>query len=151
GTTATPTLATAGIAINVVPATASVQVDVRARTVAEQERVDASMQRLQPKTPGARIVVSGGPDRPPLEERHARPLFERARALASAAGIGELEAVEVGGGSDGNITAALGTPTLDGLGAVGGGAHAVDEHIVLSAMQPRTNLVRLLLHDLLQR
>lgn len=150
GTTVTPTVASAGIAINVVPPVAALHVDVRARTIAEQERVDTAMHALHPVSPDARLVVTGGPDRPPLEEQRARELYNRASAVAVRLGMGDLHAVEVGGGSDGNLTAAIGTSTLDGLGAVGGGAHADDEHIVVSEIPARTALLHALIQDLLR-
>lgn len=150
GTTVTPTLASAGIAVNVVPPVAALDIDVRAASIAEQVRVDAAIHELRASVPGGKLTIKGGPDRPPLEEERARRLFERTRKVAQRIGLGELRGVQVGGGSDGNLTAALGTPTLDGLGAVGGGAHAVDEHIVVSAMPARTALVHELLVDLLR-
>lgn len=149
GTTVTPTVAAAGIATNVVPPSAHADIDVRTWTVAEQTRVDEGMRALNSYDPGASLTVAGGPDRPPLEEVRSRALFKRALALAPALGIPDLQGVRVGGGSDGNLTAAVGTPTLDGLGAVGGGAHATDEHIIVSQMPVRAALVAALLRDLL--
>ncbi len=149
GTTVTPTVAGAGTTTNTVPASAFLQVDVRALTRAEQDRVHRAMQALRPTLPGAVISVSGEPNRPPMEPTSGAALFERARRLALRGGIGELEATTVGGGSDGNFTAGIGVPTLDGLGAVGGGAHADDEHIVLSHVVPRTALLAALIEDLL--
>ena len=148
GTSVVPTRAEAGIAGNVVPPSAWVDIDSRAETIAEQERVDAAMHAL--RSHGAAVVeVTGGPDRPPLERERAAELLERAREVAPRAGIRELQAVGVGGASDGNITAAVGARTLDGLGSVGAGAHAPDEHILVSHLPVRTELLRLLLEDLL--
>ena len=76
-------------------------------------------------------------------------LFAAARRLGEALGLGPLEGVAVGGGSDGNFTAAIGTPTLDGLGAVGAGAHADDEHVIVSAMPERARLAAALVAELL--
>ena len=149
GTTVTPTVLQGGTATNVVPAEASVQVDVRAATAAEQERVDAALHRLQASVAGVTLEVRGGPNRPPLPTTSSAPLFARARRLAAGLGLAPLDAVEVGGGSDGNFTAAIGVPTLDGLGAVGGGAHAEGEHVVLAAMPERVALLAGLVTDLL--
>ncbi len=149
GTTVTPTVAGAGTTTNTVPASAFLQVDVRARTRAEQDRVHGAMQALRPTLPGAVITVTGEPNRPPMEPTSGAALFDRARRLARRDGIGVLEATTVGGGSDGNFTAGIGVPTLDGLGAVGGGAHADDEHILMSHLVPRTALLAALLEDIL--
>ncbi|MHB8507262.1 MAG: M20/M25/M40 family metallo-hydrolase [Candidatus Dormibacteria bacterium] len=149
GTTVTPTMLHAGIAGNVVPPEATLEVDVRALTVAEQHRVHAGMTTLVPVLLGALIAVSGGPDRPAMESTSSADLFRLATQLAPRAGIADLRGVTVGGGSDGNLTAAVGTATLDGLGAVGRGAHAPDERVVLAEMTARAELVRLLVADLL--
>jgi glutamate carboxypeptidase len=149
GTTITPTMAASGIATNMVPPSASAEIDVRALTVIEQTRVDEAMRALRPSIGGARLSVEGGPNRPPLEAALTAALFARASILAAANGLGTLSAATAGGGSDGNLTAALGTPTLDGLGAVGDGAHAEHEHVLVSQMAPRAALVALLVRDLL--
>jgi glutamate carboxypeptidase len=141
GTTVTPTLSSAGTTGNTVPAKAEVYVDVRAVTIAEQDRVDQEMKQLSPFVEGASITVRGGPNRPPLQNTASAELMELAQNVASEIGIGPLEGAEVGGGSDGNLTAALGIKTLDGLGAVGGGAHALSEHVQVSAMSERAALV----------
>lgn len=151
GTTVTPTAARAGTTTNTVPAEGSFSVDVRVRTLAEQDRVDAAMRALVPVQPGAVVEVSGGPNRPPFEESSAAALFARARALAAELGLPELTEAGVGGASDGNFTAGVGTPTLDGLGAVGGGAHAAHEHVLLAAVPGRTALLARLVEDLLAR
>jgi glutamate carboxypeptidase len=148
GTSVTPSLVTGGTATNTVPARASVDVDVRAATQEEQERVDREIRTLAPVTRGARLVVEGGIDRPPLPSSASAELFRRARRIATDLGFADLAGAEVGGGSDGNFTAALGTPTLDGLGAVGGGAHAEGEWIAVDEMAPRAALVARLVDDL---
>lgn len=148
GTSVTPTVLRAGATTNTVPAAGALAVDARARTVAEQERVDQAIRALTPTIPGARIEILGGPNRPPFERAAAMELFERAAALAARLGQAPLEAVAVGGGSDGNFTAGIGTPTLDGLGAVGGGAHADDEHVIAAELAPRTRLLAELISDL---
>lgn len=114
GTTVTPTIGSAGTQSNGVPAEATVVVDVRVETVAEKDRVEAGFEGLAPHLEGARIEVRGGVGRPPVPESAAMERFAIASRLSSAA-----EGMAVGGGSDGNFTAALGVPTLDGLGASG--------------------------------
>jgi glutamate carboxypeptidase len=150
GTTVTPTLATAGSAQNTVPATASLAIDVRAATVAEQERVDRALRDLRSST-GATLRVEGGINRPPLEEHAASGLFGLAQRAASRCGLPPLSRARVGGGSDGNFTAALGVPTLDGLGAVGAGAHAEGEYVLTTAMPQRAALLAALIVELSRR
>jgi glutamate carboxypeptidase len=149
GTTVTPTVLTAGTTTNTVPAAGEFAVDVRARDVAEQLRVDRALRALRPVLPGARLSVSGGPNRPPLSADASADLYARTVRLAAALGQGPPGRAAVGGGSDGNFTAGLGVPTLDGLGAVGGGAHADDEHVVVGALPARVALVAALVEDLL--
>lgn len=151
GTTVTPTVAAAGTTTNTVPDAAWVHIDARAASVAEQERVDRAMRSLDPVLSGAELVVEGGPNRPPLPEEASAGLVAAAQRLAASVGVDGLRAVAVGGGSDGNFTAGVGTPTLDGLGAVGGGAHARDEWTDLSAMAPRAALVAALVRELLEQ
>ncbi|MEV7543354.1 M20 family metallopeptidase [Streptomyces sp. NPDC089915] len=145
GTTVTPTVAAAGTLENVVPAEATVVVDVRVETAEERERVEAAFAALAPHLPGARITVAGSITRPPMPESAAAGLFAVAQRLLPG-----IEARAVGGGSDGNFTAALGVPTLDGLGAVGGGAHADHEYVVIEAMAERAQLVADLVASLQQ-
>ena len=149
GTTVTPTVMRAGTTTNTVPAEGSFAVDVRVRTLDEQDRVDAALRALRTVVPGASLEVTGGPNRPPLEATASAALFERARLLAQRLGQPEPTEAAVGGGSDGNLTAGVGTPTLDGLGAVGGGAHGADEHVLLDALPGRTALLAALVADLL--
>jgi glutamate carboxypeptidase len=136
GTTVTPTMVTAGTAGNVVPADAMLTVDVRVESAAEKARIDVAFAALRPHLEGAGISVRGGVHRPPMPESAAAALF----ALATRIRPG-LEGRAVGGGSDGNFTGALGVPTLDGLGAVGGGAHADTEHVLVDTMADRAMLV----------
>jgi glutamate carboxypeptidase len=136
GTTVTPTVASAGTQSNVVPAEATVVVDVRVETAAEKDRIEAAFAALKPHVEGAGIEVRGAVGRPPMPESASAELFAIARRLLPG-----VEAVAVGGGSDGNFTAALGVPTLDGLGAVGGGAHADHEYLLVESMAERANLV----------
>ena len=149
GTTVTPTVATAGTTTNTVPAAAVLKIDVRTRTLAEQDRVHQAMLALTPTLPGAKLTVLGGPNRPPMEVSSGAALFDRALELARRDGLGELTQTSVGGASDGNFTAGMGVPTLDGLGAVGGSAHADDEHILVSEVLPRTALLTALIEDVL--
>ena len=149
GTTVTPTLLTSGTAANTVPAAGEVAVDVRARDAAEQGRVDAAMRALRPVLPGARLEVLGGPNRPPMAESASAVLFARAVAVAARLGLPAPTGAAVGGGSDGNFTADIGTPTLDGLGAIGGGAHADDEHVLVDALPARAALIAALIADVL--
>ena len=97
---------------------------------------------------GARIEVLGGLNRPPMPDGSAADLFPLAVAAAREVGIGEVQGVAVGGGSDGNFTAAIGIPTLDGMGAVGGGAHADHEWVEVDTMVPRARMVTALLQRL---
>lgn len=150
GTTVTPTNGSIGTTPNTVPARASVTVDVRARTIAEQQRVDAAIRQLRPTLPDAELRITGGINRPPLDLAASSALFERAARLSHDADIADLAVCAVGGGSDGNFTAGLGVPTLDGLGAVGGGAHADDEHVLVDHIPHRTALVALLVRDVLE-
>ena len=148
GTTVTPTMATAGTATNVVPATARVEVDVRVWTAEEAERVERSLRGLRPTVEGTSVRVEGGMNRPPLDERLALPLVARAEAAAARLGLGPLGAVAVGGGSDGNFTGAIGTPTLDGLGAVGDHAHGEGEWTFVPALAERAALLAELIEEL---
>ncbi len=145
GTTVTPTLMSAGTTANTVPASASLTVDVRAWTSAEQQRVDASFRSWQPGY-GAGLEIGGGIDRPALEPESSAALFVQARAAAKTLDLPALEGRAVGGASDGNITAAAGHPTLDGLGAVGDGAHADHEWVSVPALAERAALLASLLN-----
>ncbi len=141
GTTVTPTLAAAGTAANVVPAQAHVEIDVRVAEPAEADRVDRELRALVTTVPGTTLTVGGGANRPPLPVGASAALFTVAQEVAGSLGTGSLDGVVVGGGSDGNFTAAVGCPTLDGLGAVGAGAHAEGEHVRIGAMPERAALV----------
>ncbi len=150
GTTVTPTVGTAGSAANVVPARATIKVDVRVATIDEQQRVAGAMRALVAHTSGTTVRVDGDENRPPMEEASAAGLFARAEAIAAGLGIAGLRGVAVGGGSDGNFTAAAGCPTLDGLGGVGAGAHAEGEYVQISEMAPRAALLGGLVEELLR-
>ncbi|MEY2995524.1 MAG: hypothetical protein RLZZ39_349, partial [Actinomycetota bacterium] len=147
----TPTVSSSGTADNVVPAEARVLVDCRVAEIPEGHRVEKLFGELTPVLPGASIEVKGGINRPPMPESTSVELLPLAQAAARDAGLGEVAGVGVGGGSDGNFTAAAGVPTLDGMGAVGGGAHADHEWIDVEAMPARALLVTNLLTRLLIR
>ncbi|MGB0469624.1 MAG: M20 family metallopeptidase [Ilumatobacteraceae bacterium] len=135
-TTVTPTVAHAGTADNVVPAETRIRVDVRVTSAEEAQRIEAAFADLAPVNPEATIEVNGRVGRPPMPESASAELMPLALAHdASVVGVA------VGGGSDGNFTAARGVPTLDGLGAVGGGAHADHEYVEVETMPGRADLL----------
>ena len=126
---------------NVVADEARAVVDVRAPTREGTERVETALRGLQPGRPGTRLMIRGGFDRPPMERTPAvARLFGLAATVAAELGDALREG-SAGGGSDGNFTAALGVPTLDGLGAIGDGAHAAHEHIDVDTLPLRVALV----------
>jgi glutamate carboxypeptidase len=135
-----------GTRANVVAEEARAVIDVRVPTTADGDRVDAAIRALQPSRPGTRLTVKGGFERPPLERTAGvARLFDLARDVARQLGR-DLTEGATGGGSDGNFTAALGVPTLDGLGAIGDGAHAHHEHVIVSELPWRAALVAALLN-----
>jgi len=141
GVTVSVGLVEGGSALNVVPACASAKVDVRFWTPEDGENLIAAIRGLTPVTAGAKIEVSGGINRPPMPRSEKNiALYEHARALAAELGF-ELKDEVVGGGSDGNFIAAMGVPTLDGLGVDGAGAHAEHEHIVIDDIPRRAALL----------
>ncbi|MDR3619493.1 MAG: M20 family metallopeptidase [Paludisphaera borealis] len=148
GTTLNVGLIQGGTTPNVVPAHASAEIDVRAVTRAGAEKVERALSALVAVTPGTRLSVTGGFNRPPMERTEAvAALFEQARRVGRGLGL-KLTEGSTGGGSDGNFTAALGVPTLDGLGVEGGGAHADDEHIVIDSFSARASLLADLILEL---
>ena len=129
---------------NVIAPDAGCEIDLRVQTVADGDRMEAAILALQPFDPRCRVVVEGGMNRPPMQETPAiLALYDRARAL-----IGPIGKQHRGGASDGNFTAALGVPTLDGLGCPGAGAHADHEHILWRDLAPRAALLAGLLETL---
>ena len=141
GVTVTAGVISGGTRANVIPDEARAIVDARADTIDDARRVERAMKALQPQIHGARLEVTGGFDRPPLERSAAVvKLFELARGVAAEIGV-KLEEGAAGGGSDGNFTAALGIPTLDGFGAIGDGAHALHEHVEIDALVPRAAVI----------
>ena len=147
GISVIPTVAQGGSRNNVIPAAARVEIDLRASRSADMRVVERELHALRPILPGAQIKVRGGFSRPPLERRASASLFARARQIAKSMGM-ELQETASGGGSDGNFTAALGIPTLDGLGAVGEGAHSLSENVVIRALPERAALIAALLAEL---
>jgi glutamate carboxypeptidase len=141
GTTVTPTVAASGTATNSVPAAAVLHVDSRATTAAEQQRVDAEVRGLVPLLEGSRLRIEGGVNRPPLDAVWSEGLMALAVTVAAELGLPAPRGVAVGGASDGNYTAGIGVPTLDGLGAEGDGAHAEHEHVLVAAMPDRAALL----------
>jgi len=140
-TTVTPTMAAAGTTRNTVPDHAHVMVDVRAPDSAAQEHLDGALRHLVAGTAQLPFEITGGVNRPPLEETHAREPLRLARTAFTRLGLPWPGSARVGGVSDGNLCAATGTPTLDGLGAVGGGAHAEHEWADVARIPERAALV----------
>ena len=141
GTTVTPTVAQAGTTDNTVPAEARILVDARVVVPEEKARVESLMSSLTPLLPEASIEVSGSLHRPPMHVSMAQELFDVAVRAAHDIDGSALAGVSVGGGSDGNFTAAIGVRTLDGLGAVGGGAHGPGEHVEVATIAFRIALL----------
>jgi len=150
GTTVVPTLLRSGNSVNTVPDLAVLEIDARSFSQAELERVDKEIKALPATIKGARIEVSGGLNRPPLQPSSTKSLYERVERVAKELGMAPLGCAEVGGASDGNFAAAAGAQVLDGLGAVGGGAHAPNEWISLRSIEERSALLHALIEDLLK-
>ena len=137
-----------GTGTNVVPAECTAEVDVRVPTPELGLEICATIEALGSFDPEVEVQISGGMNRPPYEkDAGIEALYQHAKHLAEEIGF-ELEDMKTGGGSDGNFTAALGIPTLDGLGVDGHGAHQLDEHMYYSSMVPRTQLLLRLLETL---
>jgi len=149
GTTVVPTLLHSGNTTNTVPDLAVLDVDVRSFSHAELERVDAAINEFHPVNPNARLEITGGLNRPPLQPTSTQYLYERAEKVAAVLGMKPLGSAHVGGASDGNFAAAAGAQVLDGLGAVGGGAHAPNEWVSISSMQERSDFLHAFIKDLL--
>jgi len=149
GTTVVPTLLQSGTTTNTVPDSAILDIDARSFSQAELERVDREIRKLQPANPAAKLEITGGLNRPPLQPSSTKALYERAEKVAAAIGMKPLGSAEVGGASDGNFAAAAGAQVLDGLGAVGGGAHAATEWVSVSALQERSDFLHAFIKDLL--
>jgi len=143
--TVNPGVIGGGTRANVVAAEAWVQIDLRIARKQDVARMDRAMHALKPFDKACKLAVKGGINRPPMERTPgAAALFRRARAFAAQLGT-QLEEASTGGGSDGNFTSALGIPTLDGMGAVGAGAHAPHEHLIRKHLAPRTAILAAML------
>ncbi len=142
------TMAEGGTRDNVIPEFAKATIDFRFRTVEEGHRVEDALHALKPRHPEIRLEVTGGINRPPMiKGEGGQQLFDQAREIGAELGL-DLEEGETGGGSDGSYSAALGVPTLDGLGVDGDGAHALHEHIELEALPARAALLARLVEKL---
>lgn len=148
GTTAVPTVLHSGTTTNTVPAFATLDVDVRSFTKSELERIDNAIRSL--KSDVAKVEVTGGINRPPLEESSTSELHAKFEKVAASLGFPEIGKASVGGASDGNLAAAAGAKVLDGLGAVGHGAHAPTEFINVSYLEPRIKLTNAFIVELLK-
>ena len=149
GVTTTVGTISGGTAQNVIPQHCRFSVDLRVATAQDGEEFARRILALAPVGPDIRVTVTGGMNRPPYERTDANAaLYERARALADGLGFALGEVPRTGGGSDGNFTAALGVPTLDGLGIDGDGAHTLAEYALVSSIAPRADLMAGLLRTL---
>jgi glutamate carboxypeptidase len=149
GTTVVPTTLRAGNTTNTVPDLAVLDIDIRSYSMADLQRVDAAIKGLKPVNAATRYEITGGFNRPPLETRSTMALYERAEKVAKELGMPPLGHASVGGASDGNFAAAAGAQVLDGLGAVGDGAHAAHEWVDISTLEDRSKLLNALIKDLL--
>ena len=148
GTTAVPTVMQSGTTTNTVPALAKLDIDVRSFTMAELNRIDKSIKGLSSQV--AKVEVTGGINRPPLEISSTKELYEKLEKVAKDLGLAPIGHVSVGGASDGNLAAAAGAKVLDGLGAVGMGAHAPGESIKISTIEERIKLTASFINELLK-
>jgi glutamate carboxypeptidase len=139
----------AGNTTNTVPDLAVLDIDIRSYSMDDLKRVDSAIKNLRAVNPDARYEITGGFNRPPLETSSTMALYERAEKVAKELGMPPLGHASVGGASDGNFAAAAGAQVLDGLGAIGGGAHAVHEWVDISTLEIRSALLNALIKDLL--
>ena len=150
GTTVVPTVMHAGTTTNTVPALATLDIDIRSYSAAELIRVDTAIKKLSAAHPQAKLEVTGGINRPPLETSATLELYEILEKVASEIGMDPVGHASVGGASDGNFAAAAGARVLDGLGAVGDGAHAPHEQILLSSIPSRVKLLTAFIKELIR-
>ena len=148
GTTAVPTVMQSGTTTNTVPALAKLDIDVRSFTIAELNRIDKSIRALSSDV--AKVEVTGGINRPPLETSSSMELYEKLEKVAKDLGLAPIGHASVGGASDGNLAAAAGAKVLDGLGAIGMGAHAPSESIKISTIDERIKLTTAFINELLK-
>ncbi len=147
GTSVSPTVISGGHATNVIPDQAQAYVDVRFLTQAESDRIDAAMAELYPVLPGATLEITGGDHRPPLERNdQMRAVYAQAKRIGTELGL-TIDEAGSGGGSDGNFTASVGTPTLDGMGPTGEGLHAAHENVLISSVPDKVALVAAMLRE----
>ncbi len=146
GVTINAGLIEGGTRTNVIPERARAVLDLRALRIADMQRLEQRLRALRPTLPSARLEIHGGFNRAPLERKMSAALFARAKSLGAKMNL-SLDECTVGGGSDGNLTAACGVLTLDGLGAVGDGAHSSHEHIIVKTMPARAALLAALLQS----
>jgi len=138
-----------GAWVNCVPTHCRAECLAMAKTQADLDALVARLGALRPSTPDVRFTITPTLTRPVWEpDAKGRALHARAEAIARAIGIGALPASSAGGGSDGNFTGAMGVPTLDGLGVLGGGIHTLEEHLLVSSLVPRARLLAGLLMTL---
>ena len=149
GTTVVPTMLRSGNTTNTVPDLAILDIDVRSFSLLELNRVDAAIRDLKAVNALTRYEITGGFNRPPLETTSTMALYERAERVAKALGMPPLGHASVGGASDGNFAAAAGAQVLDGLGAIGDGAHAAHEWVDITTLQSRSALLHALVKDIL--
>ena len=149
GTTVVPTMLRAGNTTNTVPDLAVLDIDIRSYSMDDLKRVDAAIRNLKAVNADARYEITGGINRPPLETSSTMALYERAERVAKELGMPHLGHASVGGASDGNFAAAAGAQVLDGLGAIGDGAHAAHEWVDISTLEIRSKLLNALIKDLL--
>jgi glutamate carboxypeptidase len=149
GTTVVPTTLHAGNTTNTVPDLAVLDIDIRSFSMNDLQRVDDALKSLKPVNAATRYEITGGFNRPPLETTSTMALYERAEKVAKELGMPPLGHASVGGASDGNFAAAAGAQVLDGLGAIGGGAHAGHEWVDISTLEDRSKLLHALIKDLL--
>ena len=150
GTTVVPTMLRAGNTTNTVPDLAVLDIDVRSFSMEEIKRVDAAVRNLEAANPATRYEITGGLNRPPLETSSTMALYERAEKVAKELGMSPLGHASVGGASDGNFAAAAGAQVLDGLGAVGDGAHAAHEWVDITTLESRSAFLHALIKDILK-
>ena len=150
GTTVVPTVMRAGTTTNTVPALATLDIDIRSYSAAELIRVESSIKSLAAAHSEAKLEVTGGINRPPLETSATLELYEILEKVAIEIGIKPIGHASVGGASDGNFAAAAGARVLDGLGAVGDGAHAPHEQILLSSIPSRVKLLTAFIKELIR-
>jgi glutamate carboxypeptidase len=148
GTTAVPTVMQSGTTTNTVPALAKLDIDVRSFTISELNRIDKSIRALSSDV--AKVEVTGGINRPPLETSSSMELYEKLEKVAKDLGLPPIGQASVGGASDGNLAAAAGSKVLDGLGAIGMGAHAPGESIKISTVEERIKLTAAFIDELLK-